>query len=225
MQNAEELKIVSRRCSVHQDLLRDHLDLALSTLQELSSYATYLRSTPASAACLLLTDSHVPNLQAIQQRILKQISDDWNMVVLMESKPSSAKALHKLCPHVLWQVFREVCVVVETSSSTLTSEVASVAEAWYPRLSFSANIEEQFNSMEDRVTRGNRAHTASLPNLSATAVRSISHKMLDSPGQASSVKLQDADWEGPSVRALKPKLFSPETFTGRLSARFYACCC
>ena len=210
----QDLHITYRRVCVHQDLLRDHLDLALSCIQELWSYACYLQSTPGCSATLLLTTSTMPNLEKIQAGVVKRILDDWSTVLHMESSAASSKLLHQMCPHVRWQVYREVCVVLEQSGGQLNEHVRQVVMAWFPRLSFSANVEDQFASLEDSVKRGNKSQMSSIANLSACAVRSLYHRMLDGEKQARSVKLGDNDWEGCSVRGLKQRLFSPDTFTG-----------
>ena len=69
--------------------------------------------------------------------------------------------------------------------------------------------------MQDNVRRGSKGGAAGITNLSTVGVKALYAKMLDGDGQATSVKLQDTDWEGTTVRALKQKLFQPESFTGR----------
>ena len=189
------------------------------------SYAALLQCTPSCSAALLLTTSRVPCLSQLQQDIRCRLKEDWQLVLEMESSAAGATTLHRLCPQTKWQVFREICVVLESNEYKTTQEVLSVIEAWFPRLAFSANIEDQFSSMEDIVKRGNRSQMNSMPNLCATAVRSLYHKLLDGPGQAKSVKLTDADWEGSTVRGLKQKLFQPDTFTGSNPSSTVVVCC
>ena len=213
----KELRINARRISVHQDLLRDHLDLALSCIQEMWSYMCYLQSTPGVCASLLLTASSLPNVEKIQREAVRRIESDWATVLAMEASASSAKLLHQLCPQSLWQVFREVCCALEESSGQVSHVVRQVVQAWFPLLSFSANIEDQFASLEDSVKRGNKSQMSSIANLSTVAVRSLYHGMLDGEHQASSVKLTDGDFQGCSIRGLKAKLFQADTFTGSYS--------
>ncbi|OLP72915.1 hypothetical protein AK812_SmicGene48034 [Symbiodinium microadriaticum] len=211
------LRVVMRRNPVEQDLLRDHLDACLVTLYELGSYQLYLTSAPASSAGLLLTESaRVPSLNDVQSQILQTLELEWATVLSMESRTSSAELLHKLCPHVLWQVYRETLVGLEAEQFKLTQAVRDLVVAYYPRLSFSANVEEQFASMQDAVRRGSKGGTAGITNLSTVGIKALYSKLLDGPDQATSVKLQDSDWEGTTVRGLKQKLFQPETFTGRV---------
>ncbi|CAE6956521.1 unnamed protein product [Symbiodinium sp. CCMP2592] len=212
---SKELRVAKRRCSVQQDLLRDHLDLCLVTLYELGSYQLYLTAAPASSACLLLEEStEVSDLEAVQSKVLQALKFEWATVLSMEASKNTADLLHKLCPHVKWQVYRETLVGLESDGFHLTQTVRDLVMAWFPRLSFSANVEEQFSCMQDSVKRGSKGGTAGITNLSTVGVKALYSKMLDGPGQAASVKLQDCDWEGTTVRALKQKLFQPETFTG-----------
>ena len=143
----------------------------------------------------------------------------------MEASASSAKLLHQLCPHSLWQVFREVCCALENSSGQVSELVQQVVQAWFPMLSFSANIEDQFASLEDSVKRGNKSQMSSIANLSTVAVRSLYHGMLDGDNQASSVKLTDGDFQGCSIRGLKAKLFQADTFTGSCSCETLSMFC
>ncbi|CAE7037809.1 unnamed protein product, partial [Symbiodinium sp. CCMP2456] len=196
-----DLQVVKRRCRVQQDLLRDHLDICLVTLYELGSYQLYLRAAPASSACLLLTEStKVPDLEAVQATVLQALEFEWATVLSMEQNKVTADLLHKLCPHVLWQVYRETLVGLETDGFKLSQTVRDLVMGWFPRLSFSANIEDQFAAMQDNVRRGSKGGSAGITNLSTVGVKALYAKMLDGDGQATSVRLQDNDWEGTTVR-------------------------
>ncbi|CAE7225019.1 unnamed protein product [Symbiodinium sp. CCMP2592] len=209
------LRVVNRRCRVQQDLLRDHLDICLLNLYELGSYQLYLSSAPASSACLSLKESAtVPDVKAVQARVLTDMENEWATVLNMEQQKSTGELLHKLCPHVLWQVYRESMVAVEADAFKLTQTVRDLVLGWYPRLSFSANVEDQFAAMQDSVRRGSKGGSAGITNLNTVGVKALYSKLLDGDNQATSVKLQDSDWEGTTVRALKQKLFQPESFTG-----------
>ena len=212
----KELRVVKRRCRVQQDLLRDHLDVCLVTLYELGSYQLYLTAAPACSSCLLLKQStEVPDLADVQAKVLQALEFEWATVLSMEQNKNTADLLHRLCPHVRWQVYRETMVCLETDAFKVTQNVRDLVMAWYPRLSFSANIEDQFAAMQDNVRRGSKGGAAGITNLNTVGVKALYAKMLDGDGQATSVKLQDTDWEGTTVRALKQKLFQPESFTGR----------
>ena len=69
--------------------------------------------------------------------------------------------------------------------------------------------------MQDTVCCGSKRGSAGITNLSTVGVEALYSKMLDGDGQATSVKLQDSDWEETTVRGLKQKLLQPETFTAK----------
>ena len=193
--------------------------MALASLYELTSYALHLRCVPACGASLLfLETSWVPDLPGIHAKVLQAFKEEWEVVMEMEASASTSKLLHRLAPHVLWQVYRELACFLEQCSWQIVPEARNLIESWFPKLSFSANIEEQFNQMQDACKRGNKSQAAPMSNLSAVAVRSLSHGLLDGDGQAPSIKLADTDWEGSSIRGLKQKIFQPETFTGSFLA-------
>ncbi|CAE7299579.1 unnamed protein product, partial [Symbiodinium sp. KB8] len=174
-----ELRVVKRRCRVQQDLLRDHLDVCLVTLYELGSYQLYLTAAPACSSCLLLKEStEVPDLEAVQAKVLQALEFEWATVLSMEQNKNTADLLHKLCPHVRWQVYRETMVGLETDAFKVTQTVRDLVMAWYPRLSFSANIEDQFAAMQDSVRRGSKGGAAGITNLNTVGVKALYAKML-----------------------------------------------
>lgn len=222
--NSRKPKVVSRRGYVKQRLLEDHLAATLSCCFELEGYARHLRTAPHSCASLLASSTTPEGLLPAQRNLLQALQAEWSMVLRMEGKVSSADLLHQLCPYVLQQCYRELMSTLAAAGFRLTAECHQMLSAWYPGLSQSSNIEDVFKSCEEACRR-TKAGVGSMANLSIVAMRAVMQKLTNGEGQARSVLLEGADFEGPEVKALKTKLWSPESFAGGLLERNYASFC
>ncbi|CAE7836054.1 hemA [Symbiodinium sp. CCMP2592] len=212
------VEVVSRRGYVKQRLLEDHLTATLACCFELESYARHLRMAPHACASLLASGTTGESLLPTQTNLLEAVKAEWSLVVRMEGKVATADLLHQLCPYVLHQCYRELMSSLAAADFCLTAECREMVSAWYPGLSQSSNVEDVFKSCEEACRR-TKAGAASMPNLSIVAMRALMQKMTNGEGQARSVVLEGSDFEGPEVKALKSKLFSPESFTGGLLER------
>ncbi|CAE7707516.1 unnamed protein product [Symbiodinium sp. CCMP2592] len=218
------VEVVSRRGYVKQRLLEDHLTATLACCFELESYARHLRMAPHACASLLASGTTGESLLPTQTNLLEAVKAEWSLVVRMEGKVATADLLHQLCPYVLHQCYRELMSSLAAADFCLTAECREMVSAWYPGLSQSSNVEDVFKSCEEACRR-TKAGAASMPNLSIVAMRALMQKMTNGEGQARSVVLEGSDFEGPEVKALKSKLFSPESFTGGLLERNYVIFC
>ena len=213
--NSEELVLTHRRPSVRQDLLRDFFDAVLSCIYEISCYRLYLVSAPGSCAGLLARDcSKVADLDRTKADILQSLKEEWLIVLHLESSSAGAACLDKFCAYTKWQCYRELLVGLHEADFKMDATARSIISSWFPMLTQSANIEEQFATVQDTVKRGCKNGKASMTALSSIAVKAVYQKLTDKEDQAPSVRLVDRDWEGASVRGIKQKIYCPETFNG-----------
>ena len=212
---AEVLGFNGRRCGSRQDLLRYFLDAALANVHEITSYRLYLKSCPAVMAALLCEEpfEEVPDVAAVKASIMQEVRREWEVVLEMEASEQLAPLLKKHSPHTDWQCYREVMTAVEEAQYTTTPACRSVLRAWFPSFTQSANVEEQFNYMQDALKRATKSQKGSMTTLSSVAVKALNQKVLQE-GQAQPVTLSAKDWEGPMTRGVRQKIFSPESFSG-----------
>ncbi|CAE7566035.1 unnamed protein product [Symbiodinium sp. CCMP2592] len=198
---ANELVLTRRRPSVRQDLLRDFLDAVLSCIYEISCYRLYLLSAPGSCAGLLARDSsRVRDLDRTKTDILLSLKKEWSVVLELESSSAGAACLDKLCSYTKWQCYRELLVALHEADFKMDDTARSLVSSWFPMLTQSANIEEQFATIQDSVKRSCKNGKASMTALSSIAVKAVYHKLTDKEEQAPAVHLVDRDWEGASIR-------------------------
>ena len=144
------------------------------------------------------------------------------MVIRLEAKACTQKLLADLCPHTLWQPYRELFSTLEMAAFQLSEDFLGLVQAYFPLLTQSANIEDVYSAMQDSVKRGTKAEKASASNLSAVAVRSLSQRLCNGEQKPTAVTLNDQDFVGREVRCLKTKLWTPDAFVPRtLEAAVY----
>ena len=95
-------------------------------------------------------------------------------------------------------------------------DTRACVQAWFPRYSFSSNIEDLFSSLQDACRRGVKNGDASLSNLQCVTVRAVQQKM-DVEGGPDLVKLESEDYEGNAIRSLKPRIWRPESASSGIS--------
>ena len=174
--NSEELVLTHRRPSVRQDLLRDFFDAVLSCIYEISCYRLYLVSAPGSCAGLLARDcSKVADLDRTKADILQSLKEEWLIVLHLESSSAGAACLDKFCAYTKWQCYRELLVGLHEADFKMDATARSIISSWFPMLTQSANIEEQFATVQDTVKRGCKNGKASMTALSSIAVKAVYH--------------------------------------------------
>ena len=210
----QEFHIVQRQASVKEFLLAEHLTSMLSGMFELLQYRSPLTCAPYIAGGLLNPRWDRFDERKTKDEMMQQCQLEWEMVLAMESQEETASLLAKLTPQCGWQAYREVLCIMEEASWTSTERVQGMLTAWMPMVNSSANVEDAFSSMADAVSRSTKTNAASLANLQAVHVRACRNNMCGEPHQGRCIDLDAADWEGPEVRGLKPKLFSPSSYIG-----------
>ncbi|CAE7946240.1 unnamed protein product [Symbiodinium sp. KB8] len=170
-------------------------------VHEITSYRLYLKSCPAVMAALLCEEpfEEVPDVAAVKASIMQEVRREWEVVLEMEASEQLAPLLKKHSPHTDWQCYREVTTAVEEAQYTTTPACRSVLRAWFPSFTQSANVEEQFNYMQDALKRATKSQKGSMTTLSSVAVKALNQKVLQE-GQAQPVTLSAKDWEGPMTR-------------------------
>ena len=177
----------------------------LSCVYELEAYATYLQSSPALFAALLQSACD----ETTTSRILKSLSQEWKMVVKMEAQPDTRATLHALCPHVRFQVYRELHGALYARNYALDESFLDLVGSWYPRFTGSCNIEQLFQAMERGLRQSGASNGASLASLMSMGIRCTSKRLCSSEGSPQDVQITPEDYQGPEVRALKDKVWRP----------------
>ena len=108
----------------------------------------------------------VPDVAAVKASIMQEVRREWEVVLEMEASEQLAPLLKKHCPHTDWQCYREVTTAVEEAQYTTTPACRSVLRAWFPSFTQSANVEEQFNYMQDALKRATKSQKGSMTTLS-----------------------------------------------------------
>ena len=124
--------------------------------------------------------------------------------------------LRKECPFVSFHHFREVPTLFDQKGWAMCPDTRACVQAWFPRYSFSSNIEDLFSSLQDACRRGVKNGDASLSNLQCVTVRAVQQKM-DVEGGPDLVKLESEDYEGNAIRSLKPRIWRPESASSGIS--------
>ncbi|CAE7378441.1 hemA [Symbiodinium sp. CCMP2592] len=182
----------------------DHLHATLTSLLELEFYALYLCSSPQRSACLLV-ETEAAEMQQVQATVLNEMKDEWNMLQEMEGNREMHALLRKECPFVFFHHFREVPVCFAQHEWKMCPDTFSCVQAWFPRFSFSSNIEDVFSSLQDACRRGVKNGDAGLSNLQCVSVRAIQQKM-DVEGGPKLVQLESEDYEGNAVRSAEIRI-------------------
>ncbi|CAE7325095.1 hemA [Symbiodinium sp. CCMP2592] len=192
------------------DMTWDHLHATLTTLMELELYALYLCSSPQRSACLLVDPKDDAETKELQCTVLHDMRDEWKMIQEMEANPEMNMLLRKECPFVSFHHFREIPTVFDQNDWAMCPDTRACVQAWFPRYSFSSNIEDIFSSLQDACRRGVKNGDACLSNLQCVTVRAVQQKM-DVEGGPNLVKLESEDYEGNAIRNLKPRIWRPDS--------------
>ena len=210
-----------RRNDVKQEIFVEHLHATAACISEMENYRCTLGSSPNSVAAFLAQTPDVA-FKAAHSRLLDDLRREWQMVIRLEAKACTQKLLADLCPHTLWQPYRELFSTLEMAAFQLSEDFLGLVQAYFLLLTQSANIEDVYSAMQDSVKRGTKAEKASASNLSAVAVRSLSQRLCNGEQKPTAVTLNDQDFVGREVRCLKTKLWTPDAFVPRtLEAAVY----
>ena len=195
-----------------------HLEGLLSCAFELTQYGSPLQVAPLSFGALACPSSNRFDVTQTKRDVLGGLQREWDLVLSAESDPGAADIMRRSCQQTLWQAYRELMCILEEEQWELTKRAVDMIISWIPKLNGSCNIEDIFCTMADSVNRSTKTDLASLPNLQAVQIRATSQKLVGGPDQARGIEVTGCDWEGPEVRGLRGKLFSPSSFTGRRPA-------
>ena len=197
--------MTTRRRDDQYFLLEEHLHISLSCMYELQSYALYLQSSPAIFSCLLHADADA----GTTSRVLEWLKDEWRVVEKMEKQDDTRHLLLSLCPYVKNQTFRELHCFLAKCKYEITHELLALISSWYPRFTGSANVEQVFQSMERSVRQAGCSNSASLPSLMSIGLRCLSKRLCCHERSPEPISLDEQDFEGLEVRALKDRIWRP----------------
>ena len=193
-----------RRPDKHYNLLREHVECMLALVFELQCYAIYLQSTPHVFGALLAKASD----PTTADNILQRLKTEWAAILAMEARKESRVLLHKLCPHVEWQVTRELHSFLCSKSYNIDDDLLALLSGWFPRLSGSCNVEQIFQSMERSLKQSGCSNGASMASLMSVGIRATS-KRLCCESNVRTVHLQHDDYEGQEIRSFKDRIWRP----------------
>ena len=186
----------------------------LSCLFEMIQYKSPLCCLPYSAGALVAPTSDRYNLEAVRNKVMEDIKQEWEMALSMEMDQEASCLLHRLCPQVLWQSYRELACTVEQENFRCSDRLQALIMAWLPLINSSANVEDCFSAMADAVARSGKTDVGSMCNLQSVHIRACCQRMADGENQGRAVHLSSHDFEGNEIRGLRPRLFLPATFSG-----------
>ena len=168
---------------------------------------------PQSAAALLATEG--PGVhKEVKAEVVGKLKDEWALLLEYERSATWSKKIHDACPHTLTQTYREILSALESAGWHWDGPVRNVLCAWFPKVNGSSNIEDVFAQLQDSVARSSKRDCGSLANLQAVAIRAVGGKV-DGPQQARGIQLEACDYEGATVRGLKPTCFAPTACPSR----------
>ena len=192
------------RSDLDCNILQEKFNAFLAISCELLEYASYLRHFPCKSAQLILPQC----CDEDKRRILEDAKQEWHIICLFEQRPSTRQWLHQNCLYVTYQSYRELMVTCEQNAWTWCSAIEDVIRSWHPSFTQSANLESIFREMEQTVKKTGFAQD-SMPNLACVAIRAMERRVCASEFAPKTVKLNDQDWDGRSVRGLKARMFNP----------------
>ena len=167
-----------------------------------------LQLGPQSAACLLSNSISVEEREEVKALVLRNLKIEWLTVLQFERDPQLAKTIHDECPYTTSQAYREIMCGLETSGWKMHGRLEELLRGWFPCINNSSNVEDVFAQLQDTVARSSKRDCGSLSNLQAVTIRALSGKT-NGEDQASGISLEPADYEGASIRGLKPTCFTP----------------
>jgi len=206
------LVIRSRRPEATETLISDHWCATLTCILELSLYGLYLQSPPAKHGALLVDTTGSKADADLQERIKQEMRQEWALVLEMEDDVASREILYKTCPWVGYMCFREVPTFLSEKGWKLDAAGRELLEAWHPTTGMSANVEDIFASIQDSVLRSSKNNESAMCNIQCCAIRSFQKRMCGDGG-SSTIELRSEDFEGATVRGIKPKIWQPTAAT------------
>ena len=179
----------------------------LSCCFELLEYASYHRSFPSLSAALLAPAS----TEASRAQILQQAKAEWNTVLDMEKTTAGQLLLKRHCLFTTFQSFRELHSVCERHGYKFGEPIREVVKAWLPAFGQSSNLENIFRELESAVRKSGPPQD-SLTNLACVAVRSLERRICNEKTVTPATpELTERDWEGKEIRALKNRIWHPNS--------------
>ena len=93
-----------RRSDLNHEILNAQLTMILTCVHELQQYGLYLKSAPASAACLALPDAPTRTIKMV----LRNLENEWRTVEKMEATNHGRACLNQHCRYATYQQYREI---------------------------------------------------------------------------------------------------------------------
>ena len=200
------MSISFRRSPGHEKVLEESVAMALACTHELLEYSLYHRTAPGKFGALLAADS----TETIS-RLMQELHEEWDMILSMEACKASRELLHQQCRFVLHQNMRELLSCGEQNRWTLNDSLKAMITAWHPSIQSSANLESVFGDLASAVQRSGRADMGSISGLMCVGIRGLQHRMGEDPDCGKPLMLEDADFHGVEIPALKAKMWSPSS--------------
>ncbi|CAE6965504.1 unnamed protein product [Symbiodinium sp. CCMP2592] len=208
-QQTSVLCLSFRRDAADYALMIEQLQAYLTACAELLEYCLYLRSFPALAAGLLARDAD----EKSRGCILDEAKKEWSAVQELEASTAGQQLLRQSAVHTTFQSYREVMCTMEGSGFKWTPSVEEVVRAWHPPFGQSANLEQVFQQMEQSIRKSGVPPDGRLGGLSCVAIRAFLRRVCNDEDTPSTPTLEDGDWEGKQVRALKHRIWNPAAAT------------
>ena len=169
------LHVRSSRSVGEECLINDFLLTALACLDELCMYGLYLQSCPSKAAALIAHVEQGSREERTQSQIMSDMRQEWKWILQMEESSQMNAILRKWCPFLAHYQVREIHSVLMEEKWSFSERSKQLLLSWFPKYSFSSNIEDLFNSLEDGLRRGVKNNKTSLSNMQCIAIRSLQH--------------------------------------------------
>ena len=122
-----------RRNDVKQEIFVEHLHATAACISEMENYRCTLGSSPNSVAAFLAQTPDIA-FKAAHSRLLDDLRREWQMVIRLEAKACTQKLLADLCPHTLWQPYRELFSTLEMAAFQLSEDFLGLVQAYFPLL-------------------------------------------------------------------------------------------
>ncbi|CAE7779521.1 unnamed protein product, partial [Symbiodinium sp. CCMP2456] len=201
------LRVDFSRDEVTAETLVQQVFAYLSCCFELLEYASYHRSFPSLSAALLAPAS----TEASRAQILQQAKAEWNTILEMEKTTAGQLLLKRHCLFTTFQSFRELHSVCERHGYKFGEPIREVVKAWFPPFGQSSNLENVFRELESAVRKSGPPQD-SLTNLACVAVRSLERRICNEKNVTPATpELTERDWEGKEIRALKNRIWHPNS--------------